>query len=212
MNTCVPALVQGNLAMVVTKVDKKMHFNICKGFLCKILHRNMSSGCWRHMCRWWGLPAFRILGHTSPSSEQIQIFRHPSGDRNTKMLSLPYNICLPYGIWYTVSSSCLPLMRLTPEEQSNEARNIQWCTWFSFVIPQDRGEGSRKWRVGGNLVSWGHGECKRAYGCWGMLIPETNFSINSPNTVVEMMLPQPPLFFHCQNSVFPTCPRIQNIH
>lgn len=58
------------------------------------------------------------------------------------------------GIWYVANSSCLPSMRLIPENQSNEVRNIARCTWLSFVTPRDRDEGPRKWRVGG---IWGHG-------------------------------------------------------
>lgn len=38
--------------------------------------------------------------------------------------------------------------------------------------------------------------------CWGKLTPETNYSINFPNTGVEITLPLPPLFFQCQNNVF----------
>lgn len=36
MNTSVPALALGNLGMLVTKSDDKMHFNICMGFLAAV--------------------------------------------------------------------------------------------------------------------------------------------------------------------------------
>lgn len=79
----------------------------------------------------------------------------------------------------------------------NEARNKKRSTWFH----KTKERGPRKWRVGGNLVYWEHERCKHAYECWRTLTPEINYSMNFPNTGVEIMLLQSPLFFQCQNSV-----------
>lgn len=135
---------------------------------------------------------FGILGLISPSSEQTPILRLPFRDRNTGM---PFFLTVACVIWHLVNYSCLPLMRLTPKEHSMKPGTKK----KEHLIPQDKR--ARKWRVRGNPVYWEHERCKHAYECWGKLTPEINYSINFPNTGVEIMLLQSPLFFQCQNSV-----------
>lgn len=173
MRAPVPAPARGTLLMFVTKVDNKMHFNIHN---LVVAARSTSAGD----------AVFQKVGYQS--SEQTPILQLSSRDSNTWMLPPP-RPTTTYGICYSVSFSCLPLVRLTPKQQSWEARNRKKCSWFWFLILEARGQGPRKGDgrqpgiLGANIY---------AYECKGKLTPETNYSINFPNTGVETMLLQPP--------------------
>lgn len=95
--------------MLVKEADNEIHFNICLGFLAVVAG---GTGADDGVSRYLGYWATSVLPQSRPQSSDFLL--------ETGILGCcsPSPITLAYGVLYLVNSSCLPLTRLTPEEQS----------------------------------------------------------------------------------------------
>lgn len=149
---------------------------------------------------WWCLPEFEIPGYISLSSAnpnpQNFFWRQEYRDAPH-----PQPLPLVFATWS--DSSCLALMRLTPQQQSNKTKNTKSYTWVCFWIPKGQRRGAQTKGAGrkqsGILEAWIYAYM---YICIWVLgkVNARNQLFNCPNNRMEMSLPHPPLSLQCQHN------------